>query len=83
MGPVPCILVPVSYSGILPVFLKHLLSIPAFFIVWHNHAVPSPQGQKPSFGRAFLDLTGSLCLLKGGSLALLKTNFAKKPKNPV
>jgi hypothetical protein len=83
MGPVPCVSVCSSYWCILPAFTKYLLFIPAFFYVWQSHLFPSPQGRKPSYGKVFLRFPKSLCLLKGASLVLLKTNFAKKPKNPV
>jgi hypothetical protein len=83
MGPVPCIFIPLSYFGILRAIPVSLLFIPTFFFGCFVHAVPSPQGQKPSYGKAFLHFPKILYVLKGSSLVLLKTNFAKKPKNPV
>jgi hypothetical protein len=43
----------------------------------------SPYTYASSFGETLLCLGKARCLLMGQSLVRMKTNFAKKPKNPV
>ena len=83
MGPVLCIFMSVGYFAILSAYFIGILSISFIVITLCFFTVPSPRGQEPSYGKAFLSPLKCLCLLQGASLALLKTNFAKKPKNPV
>lgn len=83
MSPVP--FVPIGAS--LPVFINdaplNAYFATTLFFLWIMHPVLSLGGQQPLFWEAFRRLPIFLCILKGNSLVLLKTNFAKKPKNPV
>lgn len=83
MSPVPCIIEPLGNGDIPSGSLSYVLATAVFFFSSLMLTVPSPQRPEHFYGRVFMGLTKSLCLLKGDSLALLKTNFAKKPKNPV
>lgn len=80
MGPVPSIPL---LTGFLILQGPHgsCTTLPVWFPAIYAPAAPSPRGH--AFGQATLQLPKCLCILKGCSLVLLKTNFAKKPKNPV
>lgn len=82
MSPVPFMTVCVGHQVYLYDFPVTLFFGTTLFL-WINQSVHSPEGQHPPFWEAFRKLPIFLCLLKGNSLVLLKTNFAKKPKNPV
>jgi hypothetical protein len=83
MGPVPCIFIPATRLGIRSYQPVDYFSIVTFFFPWMAHARPFARGQKLYYTKAVLPQPKCGCVLKGASLALLKTNFAKKPKNPV
>lgn len=83
MGPVPFMPIGAGFPVFVNDFPLNAYFATILFFLWITSPVLSLGGQQPPFWEAFRRLPIFLCLLRGNSLVLLKTNFAKKPKNPV